>query len=199
MHRIGRSLILRDDAPMSAQSYPVANDGEAALSNPIGHALRARDAEALAGEPVIFSSERVGPSCPSREAAAELASRLTSASATPPDPMSIRLVEVFDGARPPAPARPLTEGGRRWPEPPPPPRTVWRLQVDFWRPASRTPAILQAQARHVRKRAQADISGDHLSAFSRQPLRPVRPQQPLDIGLFEVRAPEDPDRLLPDE
>ena len=39
---------------MSAQSYPVANDGEAALGAPLGHALRAREAEALAGEPVAF-------------------------------------------------------------------------------------------------------------------------------------------------
>ena len=99
---------------------------------------------------------------------------------------------------PPLPAGPSRQG-QPAPEPPPPPRTVWRVQVDFWRPASRTPAILQAQARHVRKRAQADVSGDDLSAFARQPLRPVRPQQPLDIGLFEVRAPENPDRLLPDE
>ena len=184
---------------MSAQSYPVANDGEAALGAPLGHALRAREAETLAGEPVVFASERVGPPCPSREAALELAARMGVSAASPADPGAVRIVEVFDGARPPAPARPLTEGGRRWPEPPPPPRTVWRVQVDFWRPASRTPAILQAQARHVRKRTQADVSGDHLSAFARQPLRPVRPQQPLDIGLFEVRAPENPDRLLPDE
>lgn len=181
---------------MSAQSYPVANDGVAALGAPLGHALRAREAEALAGEPVAFASERVGPPCPTREAALELAAKLGAGSA---DPGAVRIVEVFDGARPPPPATPLSEGGRRWPEPPAPPRTVWRIQVDFWRPASRTPAILQAQARHVRKRAQADLSGDHLSAFSRQPLRPVRPQQPLDIGLFEVRAPENPDRLLPDE
>ena len=160
---------------MSAQSYPVANDGEAALGAPVGHALRAREAESLAGEPVVFASERVVPPCPSREAALELAARMGSSAASPADPGAIRIVEVFDGARPPAPARPLTEGGRRWPEPPPPPRTVWRVQVDFWRPASRTPAILQAQARHVRKRAQADVSGDHLSAFARQPLRPASP------------------------
>ncbi len=184
---------------MSALLYPVANDGEAALGAPLGHALRAREAEGVAGEPVIFCSERVGPACPTREAALELLSQLGASAALPTDPAAVRLVEVFDGARPPAPARPLAEGDRRWPAPPPPPRTVWRIQVDFWRPASRAPAILQAQARHVRKRAQAELSGDHLNAFARQPLRPVRPQQPLDIGLFEVRAPENPDRLLPDE
>ena len=28
---------------------------------------------------------------------------------------------------------------------------------------------------------------------------PALAQQPLDIGLFEVRAPEDPDRVIADE
>jgi hypothetical protein len=117
----------------------------------------------------------------------------------PPDSATVRLVEVFDGARPPPPARSLEQGGRRWPEPPPPPRTVWRIQVDFWKPASQTSEVLASQARRVRRSPPADLSADHLNAFARQPLRPVRPQQPLDIGLFEVRAPENPDRLLPDE
>jgi hypothetical protein len=27
----------------------------------------------------------------------------------------------------------------------------------------------------------------------------VEPQRPLDIGLFEVRLPEAPDRVVPDE
>ncbi|MCA6264070.1 hypothetical protein [Phenylobacterium sp.] len=184
---------------MPALIYPVAHDGDSALSSPLGHALRAREAEGIAGEAVIFCSERVGPPCPTREAAQDLLARLSAGAAPPPDRAFIRLVEIFDGARPPPPARSLHEGDRRWPAPPAPPRTVWRIQVDFWRPASRAPAILTAQARHVRKRAQAELSGDHLSAFARQPLRPVRPQQPLDIGLFEIRAPENPDRVLPDE
>jgi hypothetical protein len=51
---IGASLILGDDEPMSALIYPVASDGEAALRAPLGQALRAREAEILAGEPVIF-------------------------------------------------------------------------------------------------------------------------------------------------
>ena len=184
---------------MTAPLYPVAPDGESALRSPMGHALRAREAEALAGEAVVFSTERVGPPRPTREAAAELLASLIASTVTPPDPGAVCLVEVFDGARPPPPARPQTHGDRRWPVPPPPPKTVWRLQVDFWRPVSQTPAVLEDQARRVRRRAPAELSGDHLNAFSRQPLRPVRPQQPLDIGLFEVRAPEDPSRVLPDE
>jgi len=184
---------------MPALLYPVAIDGHAALRTPLGYALRAREAESLAREPVSFCSERVGAACSTREAAQELLAQLSAGAATPPDPATVRLVEVFDGASPPRPARSLAEGDRRWPAPPPAPRTVWRIQVDFWRPASQAPAILSVQARDVRKRVQGEISGDHLSAFARQPLRPVRPQQPLDIGLFEVRAPEDPNLVLPDE
>ena len=184
---------------MAILLYPLANDGESALGMPSGHAARAREAETLAGEAVVFTSERVGPPCPTREAALELLARLSAGASSPPDPAVVRVVEVFEGARPPPPARPLAEGERRWPAPPPPPPTVWRLQVDFWRPVSRAPAHLQAQARHVRRRGNVEISGDDLNAFSRQPLRPVRPQQPLDIGLFEVRAPEDPDRVIADE
>ena len=35
--------------------------------------------------------------------------------------------------------------------------------------------------------------------MARQPLRPVEPQQPLDIGLFEVRPPDAPHIVMPDE
>ena len=184
---------------MTALFYPVAPDGESALRAPLGHALRAREAEGVAGEAVIFTSERVGPACQTRAAAAELLASLQSGVDRPPDSAAVRIVEVFDGARPPPPVRPLEQGVRRWPEPPPPPRTVWRIQVDFWKPASQTSEVLASQARRVRRSPPADLSADHLNAFARQPLRPVRPQQPLDIGLFEVRAPENPDRLRPDE
>ena len=40
---------------------------------------------------------------------------------------------------------------------------------------------------------------DAKQAIAHQPLRPVKPQQPLDIGLFEVRLPESPDIVVPDE
>jgi hypothetical protein len=35
--------------------------------------------------------------------------------------------------------------------------------------------------------------------MAQQPLRAQRLQKGLDIGLFEVRAPEDPSRLIADE
>ena len=38
-----------------------------------------------------------------------------------------------------------------------------------------------------------------LQALAGQPLRPLRPQQPLDAGLFELAPPEAPDKLIPDE
>ena len=38
-----------------------------------------------------------------------------------------------------------------------------------------------------------------LRARLSEPLRPLKPQQPLDIGLFEVRPPEAPHILMPDE
>lgn len=38
-----------------------------------------------------------------------------------------------------------------------------------------------------------------MKALADQPLLPVRPQQPLDVGLFEVRPPEAPHILMPDE
>ena len=47
--------------------------------------------------------------------------------------------------------------------------------------------------------AAADLDAATLRALSRQPLQPVRPQQPLDIGLFEYRLPEAPHIIVPDE
>jgi hypothetical protein len=38
-----------------------------------------------------------------------------------------------------------------------------------------------------------------LQALAAQPLKPVRPQQPLDVGLFEMAPPEAPNRLIADE
>ena len=57
-----------------------------------------------------------------------------------------------------------------------------------------------APARRARRDAAASaLDGGSLRRLSEQPLQAVRPQQPLDIGLFEVRAPEAPDLILPDE
>ena len=55
------------------------------------------------------------------------------------------------------------------------------------------------QARHARKRGRDAVDADTLRAYTRQPLQPVKPQQPLDIGLFERRLPEAPHIVVPDE
>ena len=52
----------------------------------------------------------------------------------------------------------------------------------------------------LRRRAESQgLPAATLNALARQPLRPVRPQQPLDIGLFEARRPEEPDLIIPDD
>jgi hypothetical protein len=76
---------------------------------------------------------------------------------------------------------------------------VWRLSVSYWRICGEEEAPAET-ARSLRRRPEArDLDPRTLSALSRQPLRPMKPQQALDIGLFEVRAPEAPHILIPDE
>jgi hypothetical protein len=188
---------------MSAVLYPIAVNAEAALSAPLGRAARRSEAGRLAAGEVAFTTEAVGPAFPTRDAAlGAYAGRIdderaeTPASILPED----RYCELRElaAARPPRPGtvkplRPIYRGGRRWPAPPPVPETIWRLSISYWRiqpavepalDAGPTPAGLDAQA---------------LRARLSQPLRPVKPQQPLDIGLFEVRPPEAPHILMPDE
>ena len=93
---------------------------------------------------------------------------------------------------------PTYQDGRRWPEPRKAPKTVWRLQVSFWRIATAERPLEAPQARAAR-RARQPLDPDTLRAIARAPLRPVKPQQPLDIGLFETRPPEAPHIVMPDE
>jgi len=205
MSNIGASADLGDDRGMTAILYPVAPDAESALARPLGRAVRRREAEALAGETVAFVGTPVGPAYATRDAALDAwtgrvdddrPGRLRS---LPPEDRWCRLVETVAQGRPPTPAAPAMRDGRRWPEPPPPPVTVWRLHVSFWRPAAAEPAIEAPQARTARRRSQEPMDAQTLRAIARQPLRPVRPQQPLDIGLFERRLPESPHIVVPDE
>ncbi|MDO8902083.1 MAG: hypothetical protein Q8J89_10400 [Caulobacter sp.] len=196
---------------MSAILYPVAADADAALTAPLGRAAREREARALAGgEAVTFVTRAVGPDFASREAALDLYAgkveddrpgRLVS---LPPEDRYCRLAELaaqVGGRRPvPEAAKPVLKDGRRWPAPPASPvATVWRLQVSFWRVGASAETPLDGpQARRVR-RAGAEADRETLNALTRQPLRALRPQQPLDIGLFEVRPPEAPDTVIADE
>jgi hypothetical protein len=188
---------------MSAIRYPIAPDAETALRAPIGRATREREARALAGRAVAFMAEPVGPAYPTREAALDAyPGRLDddrSGSQVAPEDRYCQLREEVEraGSKQPAmaPVEPTFAEGRRWPRPAGSGlATRWRLSVSYWRIEAAD------QARRARRRTgSAKLSADELRAMSRQPLRPVRPQQPLDTGLFEVPAPEAPHILIPDE
>lgn len=188
---------------MSAILYPIAANPEQALSRPLGRAARERDAERSAGAAVAFTTDPVGPAFADEAAAlAAYAGRV----ADPGRGVSIaaedhylRLAEQSDG-RPRRPVEPSFADGRRWPAPDPAPRTVWRLYVSYWRIGSAERPLEAPQARKARRaRDGAAVDAETLRAMSRQPLRPVKPQQGLEIGLFEMRLPEAPHIIVPDE
>jgi hypothetical protein len=191
---------------VSAILYPVADNADAALAAPKGRAARQRDAEKLLKGQAVFETQLAGPAFATREAALDaFAGRLEDdrpgrAVSPAPEDRWVRLVEVVapDIAAAPPPVRPAYKDGRRWPDPPPSPRTVWRLSVSFWRPAAADQPADGPQARLARRKTKG-LDADSLRALTRQPLRPVKPQQGLDIGLFETRLPENPHIIVPDE
>jgi hypothetical protein len=72
--------------------------------------------------------------------------------------------------------------------------------VSYWRIEQAVAAPPQAAARKLRRDIGAkDLDAAVLDALARQPLRPLRPQQALDIGLFEYRPPDAPGLIMPDE
>ena len=78
------------------------------------------------------------------------------------------------------------------------------MSVSYWRIGPQTleaaHAALEVPARRLRRGvAGNDLAAPVLNALARQPLRAIAPQQPLDIGLFEVRPPEAPELLIPDD
>jgi hypothetical protein len=191
---------------MTAVLYPVAPNAELALSRPLGRAAREREATKAAGEAVAFTTDAVGPAFATREAAlAAYAGRVEDErTGAAPDPADrfCRLAEQIvgqPGQDAPRAVEPTFEDGRRWPQPSPDaPRTAWRLMVSYWRIATAERPIEAPQARQAR-RSRRVLDPATLRAMARQPLRPVEPQQPLDIGLFEVRLPESPHIVVPDE
>jgi hypothetical protein len=188
--------------------YPVAASAEAALAKPQVRAAREREAAGLAGAPVRFVTEATGPAFASREAALDaFAGRLDDPRPghgvqLPPEDRFCALAERIEGAAP-SPVEPAFARGRRWPKPPArPPKTVFRLVVSYWRiaDAAAEPAQTPEQARALRRRNEAaQLDAHQLRALAQQPLRPVKPQQPLDVGLFEAPAPEAPHILIPDD
>ena len=177
---------------MTAILYPVAANAEQALARPLGRAAREREALAAAGEAVVFTTDPTGPAFATREAA-------LAAYAGPVGEAWARLVEQILPGQKLAHAEPSFEGGRRWPTPTgTAPRTAWRLMVSYWRIATAERPIEAPQARAARRTRQP-LDADTIRAIAREPLRPIEPQQPLDIGLFEVRPPDAPHIVMPDE
>jgi hypothetical protein len=188
--------------------YPVAASAEAALSAPLGRAMRQREAEKLASADVEFRVEEAGPAFATREAALDaFAGRLDddrpgrTGAAAEDRFLTLRQVVARRGGRMPvrAPAHPSFEDGHRWPEPSGEPLpTAWRVSVSYWR--LRTKEEVAGQAREVRRaETGAALGREALSELTRRPLRPIKPQQPLDIGLFEAPLPESPGQYIPDE
>ena len=179
--------------------YPVAANAEQALSRPLGRAARESEAKRQAGEAVVFATDPVGPAFPTREAALKAyGARIEDAA---PEDRYCQLVEQVTAKAAKAamaPVEPTFEDGRRWPAPTPAPKTAWRLSVSYWRVGTAERPLDAPQARQARRSKQA-LDAETVRAIARAPLRPVKPQQPLDIGLFETRPPEAPHIVMPDE
>ena len=158
---------------------------------------------------MTFTSELTGPAFPTREAALDAyAGRLDDE--RPGQGVSIQPEDRFcqlrelTAAPPPRRAgkrtakglQPVYKDGRRWPAPLAPPQTVWRLSVSFWRVGAPPVPVV---GEPVRRGRLANADPATLRRLAAEPLRPIKPQQPLDIGLFEYRLPEAPHIIVPDE
>jgi len=188
---------------MTAIQYPVAANAELALSRPGVRAVRESEAQRRAGEAVVFTTDLMGPAFTTRGAALDAYRGRVDDERTGQTPdiedRYCRLVEQVaeDAARLKA-VEPTYTNGHRWPKPAQPPRTIWRLSVSYWRVGTAERPVEAPQARAVRK-SKVEVDADTLRAITRTPLRPIKAQQPLDIGLFEIRPPEAPHIVMPDE
>jgi hypothetical protein len=199
-----------------AITYPVAATADAALHSPVGFAAREREAAQLAAHlsadaDIEFITQAVGPAFTTREAALdayagrvddERAGRISIALEA--RWCELRAVSTPVGVRPKAraPLQPECRDGRRWPAPDPErtPVTLWRLSVSYWRFGGGQADHHHVAARKLRRHASSkDLDGATLGALARQPLQAMRPQQALDIGLFEYRPPDNPSIIIPDE
>lgn len=196
---------------MSAVRYPIAANPSSALNAPIGRAGRASDAALAAGCEVAFVSEAVGPAFTTREAALDaFAGRLDDeragrAANVAPEDRYLVLREVLAAAPPGGrrPMRPVFAEGRRWPAPPAAAKTVWRLSISYWRiAAAADPRAFEASGAPSAaspRRPPANADPQMLREQLARPMTAVKPQKALDVGLFEVRPPEAPHILMPDE
>ena len=185
--------------------YPVAPSAEAALQGPKGRAEREREALGFAGGlKVAFARELTGPAFATREAAEAAYPAVvdrTGAAGVQPEDRFCELMEVLEPqARKGGQAEPTFQAGSRWPKPKRSLKTQWRLQVSYWRIVDPVAEPALPQARAARRTAEAQgLDAQALRSMARQPLKPVKPQQPLDIGLFEYSPPEAPHLTIPDE
>jgi len=186
--------------------YPVAVNAEGALGAPVeARAVREREALALAGGMrVEFARELTGPAFATREAAEAAwpgAVDRPGAPGVPPEDRFCELMEVLEPeARKGGQAEPTFEAGSRWPRPRRMLKTQWRLQVSYWRIVDPAAEPALPQARLARRTQEGEgLDPKALRALARQKLAPVKPQQPLDTGLFEYRPPEAPHLTIPDE
>ncbi|HUO21281.1 MAG TPA: hypothetical protein VMU59_02050 [Caulobacteraceae bacterium] len=171
--------------------YPVADNAQAALAAPKGRVARERDAERMAGEAVMFVSEFVGPTFKSEEAALDAHAGLLDDDRPGrrrmigPEDRYCELKPIVDRGMNPFAGR----------------RTAWRLSVSYWRTLSgMSDRPHMEQARKARKKAEAaELDPQALAVLAEQPLQPLHPQKALDIGLFEVRLPENPAIIVADE
>jgi hypothetical protein len=188
--------------------YPIAANAEEALKAPKGRAVREREASALAGHDVAFTREYAGPAFATRAAAeAAYAGRVDAEAGArvAPEDRFCELIEVIEAEPKRAKseafggqAEPVNQAGRRWPQPKRLLKTVWRLSIGYWKIVDKAAEPALRQAREARRSGEAHDAAA-LRAMARQPLAPVKPQQPLDIGLFEMVPPEAPHLTIPDE
>jgi hypothetical protein len=166
---------------MSGVLFPIGPNAETALAAPVGRASLQSAAANLAGAPVSFVRALSGPAFESREAALKAYhGRIDDDGVTvAPSDRFCDLQAVLAPGETPR-------------------RIVWRLSLGYWQiDGDAAPA---PQGRDARRRKESrGLDGGALTAMAREPLRPVQPQKALDIGLFEVRLPENPALLIADE
>jgi hypothetical protein len=166
---------------MSGVLFPIGPNPEAALAAPIGRAGLESAARRLVGGAVSFARELAGPAFDTREdALAAYRGRLDDDGVfVAPEDRFCDLQAVLAPGKTPR-------------------RIVWRLSLGYWK--SEGGAVTAPQARQARRKAHnADLDALALNAIAEQPLRPLHPQKALDIGLFEIRLPENPAVIIADE
>lgn len=166
---------------MSGVLFPIGPNPEVAMTAPAGRAGLESAARRLAGGAVTFARELAGPAFESREdAMAAYRGKLDDEGVfIAPEDRFCDLQAVLAPGKTPR-------------------RIVWRLSLGYWK--TEGPAAAAPQARQARRKAHnRGLDALALNAIAEQPLRPLHPQKALDIGLFEVRLPENPAVIIADE